>query len=181
VFEEKNSSEVANLSLAPLNTMLGMHVGSHGKPKQLVSLHLHKERKKQLKAEKDKEREQWKEQERIRRKKEQYLQQQQKLNNIGPLGSPWNSPEANATSTTRNAGNGTVPLCSASCDSEVSRPTTILSPCILCDNAERTHIAMSCMHFYFCGGCAEKMQKTEHCKFPVCGADSVNFARVYTG
>jgi len=180
----EDPSEVANLSLAPLNTVLGMDVGSHGEHKQLVSLHLQEERRKQMQAEQDKEREEWKEQERIRRKKEQYLQKQRELNNIGPSGPRCNSPGPSTTlSGPKDPHNGTAQLCCASFDSQRSngKAATILSPCILCNDAERTHIAMPCMHFYFCGCCAEKLQMMEKCKCPVCGAGGVNFARVYTG
>lgn len=173
-------SEVANMSLAPLNTVLGMNVGSLGEPKELVSQYLEEERKKQLKAEKDKTQEEWKEQERIRRKKEKFLQQQRELNNIGPSAPRCASQDRITPFASKNVkGGSTTPLCCASFQSEQSGAwsTTVLSPCILCDDAERTHIAMPCMHFFFCGECAAKMNN--NC--PVCGADNVDFARVYTG
>ncbi|KAL3945478.1 MAG: hypothetical protein SGBAC_000449 [Bacillariaceae sp.] len=173
-------SEVANMSLAPLNTVLGMNVGSLGEPKELVSQYLQEERKKQLKAEKDKAQEEWKEQERIRKKKAKYLQQQRELNNIGPSAPRCDSQDRISPFASKHVKeDSTTPLCCASFQSEQSgaRSTTVLSPCILCNDAERTHIAMPCMHFFFCGECAAKMNN--NC--PVCGAGNVDFARVYTG
>mmetsp|Transcript_40417 Transcript_40417/g.97556 ORF Transcript_40417/g.97556 Transcript_40417/m.97556 type:complete len:708 (+) Transcript_40417:201-2324(+) len=175
-------SEVANMSLAPLNTMLGMDVGSLGEPKELVSQYLQEERKKQLQAEEEQAQEEWREQERIQRKKEQYLQRQRELNNIGLSGPRCTSPSPISPYASKDSKeDGTAPMCCASFESGRSgaRSTTVLSPCILCDDAERTHIAMPCMHFFFCGSCVEKM--TQNCKCPVCGVGNVHFARVYTG
>jgi len=114
----EDPSEVAKMSLAPLNTMLGMDVGSHGEAKQLASLRLQEERKKQIQAEKEKEREEWKEQERIRRMKEQYLQQQRELNNIPPLGPRCNSPGPTSTHAPKDSSYGTAPLCCTSFGSQ---------------------------------------------------------------
>lgn len=57
----------------------------------------------------------------------------------------------------------------------------ILSPCVVCTSAERTHIAMPCMHFYFCKECVETLYKAKCPKCPVCSTTDVVFTRVYTG
>ena len=57
----------------------------------------------------------------------------------------------------------------------------LLSPCVLCNDAERSHIAMPCMHFYFCANCVERLYEAESPVCPVCSTANVAFARVYTG
>ena len=57
----------------------------------------------------------------------------------------------------------------------------ILSPCIICSAAERSHIALPCMHFYFCEKCAEQLHQLKNPTCPVCAATNVAFTRVYTG
>lgn len=57
----------------------------------------------------------------------------------------------------------------------------ILSPCVICTSAERTHVAMPCMHFYFCSECVETLYKAECPTCPVCSTTDVVFTRVYTG
>ena len=59
--------------------------------------------------------------------------------------------------------------------------TITLSPCIICDSAERSHIAMPCMHFYFCGSCVEDMNKLEKQVCPICSTEDVAFTKVFTG
>ena len=63
------------------------------------------------------------------------------------------------------------------------KPTScqILSPCIICEAAERSHIAVPCMHFSFCGKCVEKMYVAPSPVCPVCCTADVVFTRVYTG
>jgi len=179
----EDPSEVANMSLAPLNTMLGMDVGSHdGECKELVSHYLREGRKKEIQAEREKVKQEWMEQERIQRMKEKELQRQRVLNQVWPRRG-CASPDPIAPSGSKDLPESApIPLCCPSFDSDLSasKSTTILSPCILCGDAERTHIAMPCMHFHFCGGCVNKMSLSKYSRCPVCGAHNVTFARVHT-
>lgn len=56
----------------------------------------------------------------------------------------------------------------------------ILSLCVVCNTAERTHVAMPCMHFYFCEECVDTLYKAEYPTCPVCSTKDVVFTRVYT-
>jgi hypothetical protein len=62
-----------------------------------------------------------------------------------------------------------------------SRSTTVLSPCVICNGAERTHIAMPCMHYSFCGTCVERLYESEDPSCPVCNTKNVAFTKVFTG
>lgn len=62
-----------------------------------------------------------------------------------------------------------------------SGSTQLLAPCIICETAERSHIAMPCMHFYFCSKCADQLFQAACPTCPVCSARDVAFTRVYTG
>ena len=58
----------------------------------------------------------------------------------------------------------------------------ILAPCIICNSEERTHLAMPCMHFYFCEACVDSMHQASDCPTcPVCSTENVAFTRVFTG
>ena len=54
--------------------------------------------------------------------------------------------------------------------------SSALPPCIVCRSGERTHIATPCMHFAFCGSCADKLQAKGTCS--VCSRANVMFAQV---
>ncbi len=62
-----------------------------------------------------------------------------------------------------------------------SGSTQLLAPCYICNAAERTHIAMPCMHFYFCTQCVGTLYQKECPICPVCSTENVVFTRVYTG
>jgi hypothetical protein len=62
-----------------------------------------------------------------------------------------------------------------------SRSVTVLSPCVICNGAERTHIAMPCMHYSFCGTCVERLYEFEDPACPVCNTKNVAFTKVFTG
>lgn len=160
--------------------------------KERAKLYLDKERQKQLQAELDKEKFEKMEQERIQRLKEEELKRQRELNMLPPIKS---LPRARSYSPQRYS-----PRCkrtnsdphplqvgqsvsfSSSAVSSIRTGSTItLSPCIVCDSAERTHVAMPCMHFYFCKSCVETMNAFENPICPVCSCENVAFTRVYTG
>lgn len=57
--------------------------------------------------------------------------------------------------------------------------SSLLPPCVVCQRAERTHIATPCMHFSFCASCAIRMGDQQGpCHCPVCNEPHVTFAAV---
>jgi len=70
----------------------------------------------------------------------------------------------------------------SSLQEESKTSSKLLAPCILCNAAERSHIAMPCMHFSFCGGCVRQIHDAEpggaHC--PVCNTGNIAFSKVFT-
>ena len=62
-----------------------------------------------------------------------------------------------------------------------SASSVVLAPCVLCNTNERTHIAMPCMHFYFCKDCVEDMHQANNVICPVCNTNDVAFTKVFTG
>lgn len=107
-----------------------------------------------------------KEQERIQSLKERELKRQREMNLI----------HARPIRPTTSLSSGLSQVSSLQSQSMV-----VLTPCIVCDAAERSHIAMPCMHFYFCNSCADKMNATEDTVCPVCSSKNVTFTRVFTG
>jgi hypothetical protein len=188
---QNQPSEVGNVSLAPLNTMLGMDTNTFGEQNQLVAQLLEEEREKQLQAELGKEEGELKEQERIQRLKERELKRQREMNRRPPT-KPMTKP--------RSISHGPIPSLESmtpSCESTItigrtaslssqvssiqSQSTIVLSPCIVCNVAARNHIAMPCMHFYFCESCVDDMKAVENSICPVCSTENIAFTRVYTG
>lgn len=170
---------------------------SHGATSQLAMEYLEKEREKQRQAEYDKDEEERVEQERIRRLKQQELQRQRALNKSSPPKTP-SMPRSISSGpipfkpVQNIAKDSPAPSLALSCEQSVSltsklssgstgRSTITLSPCIICDAAERTHVAMPCMHFYFCGGCVTEMNKLDKTVCPICSAEDVVFSQVFTG
>jgi len=56
--------------------------------------------------------------------------------------------------------------------------SSLLPPCVVCRAKDRTHISMPCMHYSFCGDCAEKIQKRTSAVCPVCQQRDVTFGVV---
>jgi hypothetical protein len=225
-------STVADVSLAPLNTMEHITLISslpagetlaatqsqfleggsdEGRPKQLAFHYLEEERQKQRLAEADKEREEEIVQERIEKLKQQELERQRRLNisqgkpplrrrtpnnsndqgsmneshnSVGSVNKSYGSFRSKKTKSTKDTDSEkSLSDCSKqSVDSSLqSRSASMFAPCVICNAAERSHIAMPCMHFSFCGTCVEQMHQSEDIFCPVCNAQNVAFTRVYTG
>jgi len=66
---------------------------------------------------------------------------------------------------------------------EASAPTTHDFACVLCKTAERTHLAVPCMHFSFCGGCVAKMEQKGSANggmcCSVCNEKATKFSKVF--
>merc|ERR1711966_156794 len=58
--------------------------------------------------------------------------------------------------------------------------SAILSPCVICKVAERTHISMPCMHYSFCSACSEELSKIQLPICPICQTKDIIFSPVYT-
>jgi hypothetical protein len=159
-------------------------------PKQLAMCFLEIERQRQLQSELEKDKYEWMEQERILRLKETELKRQRELNTLPPMNSP---PRARSHSPRRPSyvSNTTaIPFKLAKTRSFSSKTSTVspflshstitLSPCVICNTAERTHVAMPCMHFYFCETCVKDMKSLTPVFCPVCSCENVVFSRVHT-
>ena len=61
-------------------------------------------------------------------------------------------------------------------------PKTVpsLPPCAICKVAERTHIALPCMHYSFCSECAKNLCGSEIPVCPICQTERITLNRVYT-
>eukprot|EP00980_Cylindrotheca_fusiformis_P007342 scaffold1525_cov142-Cylindrotheca_fusiformis.AAC.142 len=128
------------------------------------------------------------EQERIQRLKERELQRQREMNlkpaiTTKPATSSPTKPYCDMIpSSTKNC--EIAPL-SPTPDSMVSsiqsHSVTVLSPCTICNAAERSHIAMPCMHFHFCKSCVDDILRAGNPVCPVCNTANVKFGKVHTG
>jgi hypothetical protein len=67
---------------------------------------------------------------------------------------------------------------------ESSSPITQDFSCVLCKSGERTHLAVPCMHFSFCGECVNKLEQKQHTisgsiRCTVCNEETTKFSRVF--
>lgn len=63
---------------------------------------------------------------------------------------------------------------------EATAPATHDFSCVLCKTAERTHLAVPCMHFSFCGECVTKLeQKSGDLCCSVCNEKVTKFSKVF--
>jgi len=66
---------------------------------------------------------------------------------------------------------------------EASAPITHDFSCVLCKSGERTHLAVPCMHFSFCGECVSKLEQQQHVygsmRCTVCNKDTTKFSKVF--
>jgi Zinc finger, C3HC4 type (RING finger) len=156
-------------------------------PRLLALQHLQIERAKNRKAEKEKTEMEIQEQKRIAMLKERELERQRRLNapKAEKRGQNVFSSKLNcktqASSTDeileRNLSFGTTNTAMSS----IKSPSCVLSPCILCNAAERSHVAQPCMHFYFCEDCAHELSCSASSPVcPICTTPNVSFSRVYT-
>lgn len=155
-------------------------------PRLLALQHLEKERAKTRNFEKDKTRLEIREQKRIAFLKERELERQRRLNALKPGASVQDIFSSKRKCDTdvsgadqlleRNLSFGTT----HTAQSSVKSPSCVLSPCILCNAAERSHVAQPCMHFYFCEDCANKLSSSASPVCPICTTPNVAFSRVYT-
>lgn len=156
-------------------------------PRLLALQHLEIERAKNRKAEKEKTEMEIQEQKRIAMLKERELERQRRLNapKAEKRGQNVFSSKLNcktqASSTDeileRNLSFGTTNTAMSS----IKSPSCVLSPCILCNAAERSHVAQPCMHFYFCEDCAHELSCSASSPVcPICTTPNVSFSRVYT-
>ena len=58
-----------------------------------------------------------------------------------------------------------------------SRPLPELDPCVVCQRDERTHVAISCGHFAFCGNCVSRLRHLQAI-CPLCRAVVQDFINV---
>lgn len=151
-------------------------------PRRLANRLLLEQREKQRQVESNRLREEREEEARIARRKQQAIEEQRRLNLPhlkqkerercpGSVPEPDYAVDKEISFLSKSSGNF----------SSKSGSRTLLSPCVICNQAERTHIAMPCMHYYFCGDCVEGMHRNNFTSCPVCSAGSVTFSRVYTG
>jgi hypothetical protein len=204
-------AEVAEFSLAPLHKDGVLTLGTSTLPddtdtlaatkshnlestgigaRRMVVHFLEEERDKQRQAELDRSKREKAEQDRIAKRRQEAIEKQRQLN-LGDDRCP--SEDRNASSQNMSlpktlwADDSVVDksICVSSkhsVDSSMkSGSGQILSPCVICKAAERSHISMPCMHFYFCGSCADKLCQSKRPICPVCSTADVAFTRVYTG
>jgi hypothetical protein len=149
-------------------------------PRLMALQYLETERSKNRHAEKDETKVDNREQRRIAMLKERELEQQRQLNGSRDHGQkPFIFKSKLDTSDQilqRNFSFGTT----NTAQSSMRSPSCVLSPCIVCNAAERSHVAQPCMHFYFCEDCAHSLQASSTSLCPVCSAKNVSFSRVYT-
>ena len=66
---------------------------------------------------------------------------------------------------------------------EASAPITHDFSCVLCKSGERTHLAVPCMHFSFCGECVSKLEQQQHVsgamRCTVCNQETTKFSKVF--
>jgi hypothetical protein len=188
--------DVADMSLAPLNKLPPMTLPSsiptgttyaatsrhnldpiEGGPRKLALEHLERERQKNVQAENDKTKLEIREQRRISMLKERELERQRQMNVDSIFSKNSMGTQCGILESTLSFGSTNT------AKSSIKSPTSVihLSPCIICDARERTHVSMPCMHFYFCESCASNMTKSQiPVACPICSTDNVSFKRVYT-
>jgi hypothetical protein len=155
-------------------------------PRLLALQHLEMERAKNRDAEEEKTKLEIREQKRIAMLKEKELERQRRLNapRAGNSGQTILSSKSKCKSQgsitdqflERNLSFGTT----NSVQSSIKSPSCVLSPCILCNAAERSHVAQPCMHFYFCQDCANQLRSSATPVCPICATPNISFSRVYT-
>jgi hypothetical protein len=154
-------------------------------PRFLAHQHLEMERAKNREAEKEKVTLEIREQQRIAMLKERELERQRVLNAPRVSNSGKSIFSSNKCNTQgfytdhlleRNLSFGTT----NTAQSSIKSPSCVLSPCILCNAAERSHVAQPCMHFYFCQDCANELSSSNPPVCPVCTTQNISFSRVYT-
>ena len=190
--------DVADMSLAPLNKLPPMTLPSstptgttyaatsshnldpiEGGPRKLALEHLERERLKNIEAENEKTKLEIREQKRISMLKEQELERQRQMNVDSIFSKKSSDIQPGILESTFSFGGSSTNTAKSS----IKSPTSVihLSPCIICDARERTHVSMPCMHFYFCESCASDMTKSASpVVCPICSTDNVSFKRVYT-
>ena len=64
---------------------------------------------------------------------------------------------------------------------EASAPTTHDFSCVLCKSGERTHLAVPCMHFSFCGECVRTLEQKQgsDMRCTVCNEEATKFSKVF--
>ncbi|KAG7352998.1 zinc finger C3HC4 type domain containing protein [Nitzschia inconspicua] len=156
-------------------------------PRFLALQYLEIERAKNRMAEKEKTELEIREQNRIALLKEREVERQRRLNtpSVPNSGESIFKSKVNIDTKSlsthqmldRNLSFGTT----NTAQSSIKSPASVLSPCILCNAAERSHVAQPCMHFHFCEDCAKSLM----CSIsppvcPICKTLNVSFCRVYT-
>jgi len=61
---------------------------------------------------------------------------------------------------------------------EASAPITQDFSCVLCKSGERTHLAVPCMHFSFCGECVNRLEQGSM-RCTVCNEETTKFSKVF--
>jgi hypothetical protein len=61
---------------------------------------------------------------------------------------------------------------------QAAPPCTKDFSCVTCKYAERTHVAVPCMHFSFCGDCVGKLKGNNGKRCPVCNKAVEKYSRV---
>ena len=161
------------------------HYLDDSEPRLMALHHLEMERAKNRRAEKEKTKLELREQRRIAMLKERELERQRLLNSSRENDNP---PSIFVSKTGKSNTNGNDQILQRNVSfgttnttlSSMRSPSCVLSPCVVCNGAERTHIAQPCMHFYFCEECANSLQKSSDAVCPVCSAKTTSFSRVYT-
>jgi rubrerythrin len=164
-----------------------------GGPRKLALEHLERERQKNIQAENEKDKLEKREQRRISMLKERELERQRQMNSLAQVAKAASHLSNEAPSTViSNKSNGissgilesTLSFESTNTvKSSLQSPTSVinLSPCILCNARERSHVAVPCMHFYFCESCAGDMTSNPSpVVCPICQTKNISFARVFT-
>jgi len=70
-------------------------------------------------------------------------------------------------------------------DSSAQSPFPIAPPpqqnlsCVICKKEERTHLAVPCMHFSFCGKCVDERKESAEMKCTVCNRSVTSFSKVF--
>jgi hypothetical protein len=62
---------------------------------------------------------------------------------------------------------------------QAAAPSTLDFSCVTCKGSERTHLAVPCMHFSFCGDCAGKLKGNQARRCPVCNEEVEKYSRVF--
>eukprot|EP00539_Tryblionella_compressa_P012875 CAMPEP_0178821908 /NCGR_PEP_ID=MMETSP0746-20121128/4314_1 /TAXON_ID=913974 /ORGANISM="Nitzschia punctata, Strain CCMP561" /LENGTH=1034 /DNA_ID=CAMNT_0020483387 /DNA_START=18 /DNA_END=3122 /DNA_ORIENTATION=- len=152
-------------------------------PKILALQHLERERAKNRASEREKEKLEKEEQKRIAILKAQALENARALEADSNAGHSIFSRKSSSPSSTSpdQIINRTFSVESTNTAKSSVSPTSVahLSPCVVCNVSERNHIALPCMHLYFCEGCAANLRDSEKPVCPVCLTPSTSFSKVY--